>query len=57
MNNDQTESRIEEAQDEAMESIPIVGAAVGASINGWSVKEAGWLTRSLYSESGLTEHE
>jgi uncharacterized protein (DUF697 family) len=40
----------------ALQAIPIVGAAVGASVNGWYIKEVGWAARRAFQERWLAEN-
>jgi len=39
----------------ALAAIPVIGAAVGGSVNGWYVKEVGWAARHLFQERWLIE--
>jgi DNA-binding transcriptional regulator YhcF (GntR family) len=40
----------------ALQAIPAVGALVGASVNGWYVKEVGWAARRAFQERWLIEN-
>ena len=40
----------------ALQSIPAVGALVGASVNGWYIKEVGWVARRAFQERWLIEN-
>lgn len=40
----------------ALASIPVIGAAIGGSVNAWYVKEVGWAARRLYQERWLLEN-
>lgn len=40
----------------ALQAIPIVGAAVGASVNAWYIKEVGWAARRSFQERWLAEN-
>ena len=39
----------------ALQAIPAIGAIVGASVNGWYIKEVGWAARRMYQERWLAE--
>jgi len=41
----------------ALQAIPAVGAIVGASVNGWYIKEVGWAARRAFQERWLIENE
>ena len=41
----------------ALQAIPVVGAAVGASVNGWYIKEVGWAARREFQERWLQENK
>ncbi len=41
----------------ALQTIPIVGAVVGASVNGWYIKDVGWAARRAFQERWLIENE
>lgn len=41
----------------ALQLIPVVGAIVGASVNGWWVKEVGWAARRVFQERWLVDNE
>jgi hypothetical protein len=34
----------------ALQAIPVIGAGVGASLNGWYIKEVGWAARRAFQE-------
>jgi len=40
----------------ALQAIPFIGAAVGASVNGWYIKEVGWAARRAFQERWLTDN-
>ena len=40
----------------ALQSIPVIGAAVGASVNGDYIKEVGWAARRVFQELWLIEN-
>jgi len=40
----------------ALQAIPAIGAAVGASVNGWYIKEVGWAARRAFQERWLAEN-
>ena len=40
----------------ALQAVPIVGAVVGASVNGWYIKEVGWAARHAYQERWLIDN-
>jgi hypothetical protein len=40
----------------AMAAIPMIGAAVGGSVNGWYIKEVGWAARRAFQERWLTDN-
>jgi len=40
----------------ALTAIPIIGAAVGGSANGWYIKEVGWAARRFYQERWLRDN-
>lgn len=40
----------------ALQAIPAFGAIVGASINGWYIKEVGWAARRAFQERWLIEN-
>lgn len=40
----------------ALASIPVIGAAVGGSVNGWYIKEIGWAARRTFQERWLMEN-
>ena len=37
----------------ALAAIPIIGAAIGGSVNGWYIKEVGWAARRAFQERWL----
>lgn len=39
-----------------LQAIPVIGAVVGASVNGWYVKEVGWAARRAFQERWLIEN-
>ena len=41
----------------ALQAIPAIGALVGASVNGWYIKEVGWAARRAFQERWLVENE
>jgi uncharacterized protein (DUF697 family) len=41
----------------AMQAIPVIGAAVGASVNGWYVKDVGWAARRSFQERWLVDNK
>lgn len=41
----------------ALQAIPAVGAVVGASVNGWYIKEVGWAARRSFQERWLLDNE
>lgn len=41
----------------ALASIPVIGAAIGGSVNGWYIKEVGWAARRLFQERWLVDNE
>jgi hypothetical protein len=40
----------------AMAAIPVIGAAVGGSVNGWYLKEVGWAARRAFQERWLIDN-
>ena len=40
-----------------LQAIPVIGAAVGASVNGWYIKEVGWAARRAFQERWLIEND
>lgn len=40
----------------ALQAIPAIGAIVGASVNGWYIKEVGWAARRAFQERWLIEN-
>jgi len=40
----------------ALAAIPVVGAAIGGSVNGWYIKEVGWAARRTFQERWLLEN-
>jgi hypothetical protein len=41
----------------ALASIPIIGAFIGGSVNGWYIKEVGWAARRAFQERWLIEND
>jgi len=41
----------------ALQAIPVIGAVVGASVNGWYIKEVGWAARHSFQERWLIENQ
>ena len=41
----------------ALQLIPVLGAAIGASVNGWFVREAGWAARRMYQERWMAVNQ
>lgn len=41
----------------ALQAIPAIGALVGASVNGWYIKEVGWAARRAFQERWLIDNE
>jgi uncharacterized protein (DUF697 family) len=41
----------------ALQAIPAIGALVGASVNGWYIKEVGWAARRAFQERWLLENK
>ncbi len=44
------------AKRKTLQAIPAIGAVVGASVNGWYVKEVGWAARHAFQERWLIEN-
>jgi len=40
----------------ALVSIPVIGALVGGSVNGWYIREVGWAARRVFQERWLMEN-
>ena len=40
----------------ALASIPVIGAAIGGTVNGWYIKEVGWAARRAFQEKWLIEN-
>lgn len=40
----------------ALQAIPIIGAGIGATVNGWYIKEIGWAARRMFQERWLIEN-
>jgi len=40
----------------ALQAIPAIGALIGASVNGWYIKEVGWTARRAFQERWLLEN-
>lgn len=41
----------------ALASIPVIGALVGGSVNGWYIKEVGWAAKHAFQERWLIEND
>jgi hypothetical protein len=41
----------------ALQMIPVFGAGVGASVNGWYIKDVGWAARRTFQERWLIENK
>ncbi len=41
----------------ALQSIPIIGAGIGASVNGWYIKDVGWAARRAFQERWLIHNK
>jgi hypothetical protein len=41
----------------AIQAVPFIGAAVGASVNGWYVKDVGWAARRAFQERWLVDNK
>ena len=41
----------------ALTAIPVIGAAVGGSVNGWFLKEIGWAARRMFQERWLIDNQ
>lgn len=41
----------------ALQAVPAIGALVGASVNGWYIKEVGWAARHAFQEKWLVESQ
>ncbi len=41
----------------ALQAIPAIGAVVGASVNGWYIKEVGWAARRAFQERWLIDNQ
>lgn len=41
----------------ALQAIPAIGAAVGATVNGWYIKEVGWAARRAFQERWLIDNQ
>jgi len=41
----------------ALQAIPVIGALVGASVNGWYIREIGWAARRAFQERLLIENQ
>ena len=39
----------------ALQVIPVIGAGIGASVNGWYIKDVGWAARRSYQERWLID--
>ncbi|EDN67136.1 conserved hypothetical protein [Beggiatoa sp. PS] len=40
----------------ALQAIPVVGAMVGGSVNGWYIKDVGWAARHMFQERWLLDN-
>ena len=40
----------------ALAAIPVIGAAIGDSVNGWYVREVGWAARRAFQQRWLLEN-
>ncbi len=40
----------------ALAAIPVIGAAIGGSVNGWFIKEVGWAARRSFQERWLIDN-
>jgi len=40
-----------------MQAIPVIGAGVGASVNGWYLKDVGWAARRAFQERWLIDNQ
>ncbi|MFS0600872.1 EcsC family protein [Peribacillus frigoritolerans] len=40
----------------ALQAIPIIGAVVGSSVNGWYIKDVGWAARRAFQQRWLLEN-
>ena len=45
------------ARRKVLQSIPLVGAGVGAGVNGWLIREVGWAARRAFQERWIAERE
>ena len=41
----------------AMQAVPVIGAAIGASVNGWYLKDVGWAARRAFQERWLVHNK
>jgi len=41
----------------ALQAIPVIGAGIGASVNGWYIKEVGWAARRAFQERWLVHNK
>ena len=41
----------------AMQAVPVIGAVVGASVNGWYLKDLGWTARRSFQERWLVDNK
>ena len=39
-----------------LQAIPVIGAVVGASVNGWFMNDVGWAARRAFQERWLIEN-
>lgn len=45
------------ARRKVLQSIPLLGAGIGAGVNGWLIKEVGWAARRMFQERWLADNE
>ena len=45
------------ARRKVLQSIPLVGAGVGAGVNGWLIREVGWAARRAFQERWLADRD
>lgn len=41
----------------ALQAIPVFGAGIGASVNGWYIKDVGWAARRVFQERWLIDNQ
>ena len=41
----------------ALQAIPVIGALVGGSVNGWYIKDVGWAARRAFQERWLIDNQ